>query len=468
MVANLERTPTILSDGTPFEELINPDDHTISLRLFTDPEIYRWELERLFTRAWIVLAHETEVPNPGDYMSRSIGQDPVIISRDEDGAVHVLLNVCAHRGMQVCRAEYGHGSTFRCPYHGWIYGLDGRLKGVPAEREIYGDRLNKSDFRLLEARVEVYAGMIWATWDEQAPTLADYLGDFKFYMDVAFNRSDRGMEAVGPPQRWVIPANWKYAADQFACDGYHILTLHKALKDLGLFGPIEDLKQILFGIDVGSRDGHGIRCIHTNWRAIRFNYEKAGDGNGWNDNMTLRDKLRYVLPAGLTNDMLDQPERNLTPDQLRLLTDSPPGVGQIFPTAAFINAPNLGANGLPSAAITWRTWVPRGPGEMEVLYWSMVEKDAPDAVKQSMRRTTIQMLTSSGLIDQDDAEAWSGTQRVLGGVMAQAQRSTYQGLLGVHKPDDWPGGGLVYDGPSSDDNQWNWWLRYQDFMTGQV
>src|SRR5579864_1348448 len=147
MVAYLEKVPTVLSDGTAFGDLINPEDHTISLRLFTDPEIYRWELERLFTRAWIVLAHESEVPNPGDYVSRSIGQDPVIVSRDQDGAVHVLLNVCAHRGMQVCRAEYGHTSTFRCPYHGWVYGLDGSLKGVPAEKEIYGERLDKGDFQ---------------------------------------------------------------------------------------------------------------------------------------------------------------------------------------------------------------------------------------------------------------------------------------------------------------------------------
>jgi nitrite reductase/ring-hydroxylating ferredoxin subunit len=469
MVANLDVAAPVLSDGTRLDELINPDDHTISLRLFTDPEVYRWELERLFTRAWIVLAHESEVPNPGDYVSRSIGQDPVIISRDESGDVHVLLNVCAHRGMQVCRAELGNTTTFRCPYHGWIYGLDGSLKAVPAEREIYQGRLAKDRFGLLEARVEVFAGMVWATWDQQAPTLSDYLGDFKFYLEVAFNRSDRGMEAVGPPQRWVIPANWKFAADQFACDGYHIVTLHRCMKDLGLFGPIEDLKQILYGVDVSGRHGHGLRCLPTNWRAM-INYNSAnGGGNGNGDReLTLREKLGYVLPAGLTTDMLDQPERNLTPEQVRLLTDYPPGVGQVFPTAAFINGPTLGGDLKPSAAITWRTWVPRGPDKMEVMYWCMVEKGAPEAVKAAMRKATIQIFTSSGLIDQDDAEVWGGTQRVIGGAMAQRRRSTYMGLLGVQKPDAWPGDGLVYDGPSSDDNQWNWWLRYQDFLTNQA
>jgi hypothetical protein len=98
----------------------------------------------------------------------------------------------------------------------------------------------------------------------------------------------------------------------------------------------------------------------------------------------------------------------------------------------------------------------------------MVERDAPAEYKAAMRRATIQIYTSSGLIDQDDAEAWSGTQRVIGGAMAQKRRSTYQGLLGERRPPNWPAGGLVYDGPSSDDNQWNWWLRYREYLTGQV
>jgi phenylpropionate dioxygenase-like ring-hydroxylating dioxygenase large terminal subunit len=465
----VDSAPLVLSDGTRFEDLIDDADHTISLRLFTDPEIYQWELKRLFTRAWIVLAHESEVPNPGDYVSRSIGQDPVIVSRDQDGVVHVLLNVCAHRGMQVCRAEYGHASTFRCPYHGWIYGLDGSLKGVPAEREIYGSSLDHARFGLLEARVEVFVGMVWATWDPAAPSLSDYLGDFKTFLEVEFARSDRGMEVVGPPQRWVIPANWKYPADQFACDGYHVVTLHRAMKDLGLFGPIEDLKEILMGVDVSSHDGHGLRAFRPKWLALRSGRASAHAGNGGDvAAMSVQEKLAYAIPPGMTSEMLDQPERNLSAEQLRLLTEYRPGVGQIFPTAAFINGGGMGADFRPAAHISWRTWIPRSPDKMEVMYWCMVERDAPDAYKAQMRRATIQAVTSSGLIDQDDAEAWSGTQRVIGGAMAQTRRSNYQGLLGVKRPADWPAGGLVYDGPSSDDNQWNWWMRYRQFMTGHM
>jgi phenylpropionate dioxygenase-like ring-hydroxylating dioxygenase large terminal subunit len=462
VTGTIDLRETGLSDGTTFDDLINTEDQTISLRLFSDPEIYERELKQIFTRSWILLAHESEVPSPGHYVSRSIGQDPVVITRDEDGQVRVLLNVCAHRGMQVCRAEYGRATTLRCPYHGWIYGLDGSLKGVPAEREIYGDRLDKTHFALLQARVEVFAGMVWACWDEQAPTLDDYLGDFKFYLDVSFNRSDSGMEVVGPPQRWVIPANWKFAADQFSGDAYHVITLHRSPMQLGLMGNIEDISAVLHGIDVSSPQGHGLRCIRTTYRAARSANPGLVERAATSDQLA---QLAVALPPGMTVEMLDQVPRHLTPQQIDLLIQSAPGVGQIFPTAAFIIADTLAADGKRGSAISWRTWVPRSPAQMEVVYWCMVEKDAPDSVKRHMRKTATQVFMSSGLVDQDDAEVWSGTQRVIGGAMAQTRRSNFTGQLGINRPPDWPGGGLVYDGPSSDDNQWHWWLRYKDLMT---
>jgi hypothetical protein len=247
------------------------------------------------------------------------------------------------------------------------------------------------------------------------------------------------------------------------------MTLHRAMKDLGMLGPVEDLKEILMAVDVSTHEGHGLRCFPPKWQAFRAGrtLSDVGDWQG-QDGMSAQEKLAKAVPAGLTVDMLDQPERNLTPEQVRLLTDYRPGVGQVFPTAAFINGGAIGADLKPAAAISLRTWVPRGPDKVEVLYWCMVERDAPEAYKAQMRRATIQVYTSSGLIDQDDAEAWSGTQRVIGGAMAQSRRSTYRGLLGIRQPPDWPAGGLVHDGPSSDDNQWNWWMRYREFMTSRV
>ena len=110
----------------------------IPAHIYGDPEIFALERDRLFTRAWVFLAHESEIPDPGDYVVRRILADSFIVARDESGAIRVLFNMCLHRGMQVCRAEMGNASHFRCPYHGWTYRNDGRLAGLPFHEEAYG------------------------------------------------------------------------------------------------------------------------------------------------------------------------------------------------------------------------------------------------------------------------------------------------------------------------------------------
>src|SRR5271155_1782112 len=131
-----------LYDGTLLSELIDYDRREVDLRVLSDPQVYRLELDRLFGRTWIMVGHETEIPNPGDFVLRYIGEDVVIVSRQQDGSIAILLNVCAHRGMQVCRAARGNASTFSCPYHAWVFGQDGHFVGAPFEREMYGDALD--------------------------------------------------------------------------------------------------------------------------------------------------------------------------------------------------------------------------------------------------------------------------------------------------------------------------------------
>ena len=89
----------------------------VPAHVYGDPEIFAAERERLFTRSWVFLAHESEIPDPGDYVVRRVVADSFIVARDESGAVRVMFNMCLHRGMQVCRAEMGNASHFRCPYH---------------------------------------------------------------------------------------------------------------------------------------------------------------------------------------------------------------------------------------------------------------------------------------------------------------------------------------------------------------
>lgn len=117
-------------------EMVDVGRGRISPRIFWDEAIYRLELERIFARCWIFVAHESQIPNPGDFLTTTIGEDGVIVSRANDGQVKVLLNACPHRGNRVCFAEAGNARRFTCNYHGWAFGRDGAFLGMPAE-EIY-------------------------------------------------------------------------------------------------------------------------------------------------------------------------------------------------------------------------------------------------------------------------------------------------------------------------------------------
>src|SRR6185436_14361018 len=121
---------------------------------------------------------ESQLKGPGEYLVSYIGEDQVIVVRDEDGEVHALLNTCRHRGNALCRAEQGRAKSFVCSYHGWNYGLDGRLIGVPGLSTFYRRDLDRSGLGLAKAaQVDSYMGFWFATLDPQAPSLHDYLGE---------------------------------------------------------------------------------------------------------------------------------------------------------------------------------------------------------------------------------------------------------------------------------------------------
>jgi len=122
----------------------------ISREIFVNEQIYAEEQEKIFARAWLFVGHESQIPNPGDFVSSCMGEEAVILSRDRAGEVHVFLNSCRHRGMKVCRYDEGNTAVFTCPYHGWSYGTDGRLVGVPYFREAYHSTLDRSQSGLVE------------------------------------------------------------------------------------------------------------------------------------------------------------------------------------------------------------------------------------------------------------------------------------------------------------------------------
>lgn len=191
------------------------------------------------------------------FLAAYTGEDPILLIRDSTGKLHTFLNICRHRGNRICRADAGNAPSFMCTYHGWTFAADGKLVGVPGYKEAYFEELDRSKWGLVEAaQIDSYKGLIFATWDSQAPGLADYLGDMRWYMDMALDRAEGGTEVIGGVHRWVMPCNWKLGADNFGGDGYHTYLTHSSA--MSVMGGGTRQKYGEGGYSVTTGYGHGV------------------------------------------------------------------------------------------------------------------------------------------------------------------------------------------------------------------
>ena len=184
----------------------------LNSEIFSNEVIYQEELEKIFGRSWLMIGHESLIPKVNDFFHTYMGEDPVILTRDTNNRLRAFLNMCRHRGNRIVRTDIGNSNNFVCAYHGWTYSNQGFLEYVPGEEEAYYGALDRDGLGLIEARVETYAGIVFANWDKGAPSLEAYLGDARWCLDVAFNRLDSGTEALGP-MKWIEPLNWNTAVD---------------------------------------------------------------------------------------------------------------------------------------------------------------------------------------------------------------------------------------------------------------
>ena len=197
-------------DRAEIESLVEPG--RVHRRVYTDPEIFALEMERIFGRAWILVGHDSQVPGPGDWIRTEIGLRDVVTIRGADGAIRVLHNRCPHRGMTVCVPRKGGGRRLVCPYHGWAFDSAGKLLGVPQPGGYDGGfDLADPRYSMAEvARAESYRGFVFASLAAEGPSLAEYLGEISDTLDNFCDRAPDGeVEMVGSPLRQTFEGNWK-------------------------------------------------------------------------------------------------------------------------------------------------------------------------------------------------------------------------------------------------------------------
>src|SRR5882762_1939603 len=254
---------TILTSEVDYQDLIQND--RINGRIYYDPAIFREELEKIWYREWVYVAHDSEVPEPGDYVTRQLGLQPVIVSRDDDGKVHLMLNRCMHRGNTVCQSERGNAHAFRCAYHGWTYDSRGALVGVPYAAG-YDASFRKQEFSLARVpRVATHRGLIFASLSETGPTLDEHLGPAKRLIDQFVNLSPEGAVVVrSGVLKHSYKGNWKMALEN-SVDGYHPNILHHAAMVMMMKG--KNGMEAIFGerSDARARDlGNGTAQLDLN------------------------------------------------------------------------------------------------------------------------------------------------------------------------------------------------------------
>ncbi|MFR9803607.1 benzoate 1,2-dioxygenase large subunit [Pseudonocardia sp. RS010] len=197
-------------------------------RIFTDEEIFELELRHIFEGNWVYLAHESQVPDPGDYFTTSVGRQPVVITRGKDGELHCLINACAHRGAMLCRRKTDNRMTLTCPFHGWTFRNDGTLLKVKdPDGAGYPDTFDVDGSHDLTrvARFDSYRGFLFGSLNADVVPLDEHLGDTVTVIDMLVDQSPEGLEVLRGSSTYTFDGNWKVQAENGA-DGYHVSATH--------------------------------------------------------------------------------------------------------------------------------------------------------------------------------------------------------------------------------------------------
>ena len=201
--------------------------------LFTDEEIFALEMRRIFESTWIFLGVESQLSKPHDYVSTYIGRQPVFLTRDAGGKLNCFFNTCRHRGAVLVHQKCGNAARHVCRYHSWSYDSAGRNVHIKdLEHGAYPPTFAQEDHDLVPIpRLDVYKGIIFGSLNADVVPLGEYLGDFRWFLDLLLEHGEQGMEIVPGGATYTFDANWKLQIEN-GMDYYHLTSAHTSFMNI--------------------------------------------------------------------------------------------------------------------------------------------------------------------------------------------------------------------------------------------
>ncbi|GGN39356.1 aromatic ring-hydroxylating oxygenase subunit alpha [Streptomyces fuscichromogenes] len=383
--------------------LVEPD--RVAGSLYTDPALFEREMDRIFHRTWVWVAHESEIPKAGDFKTAWVGRRPVIVTRDRRGGVNVLLNRCRHRGASVCETPKGNGNGFTCPYHAWSYSLDGALRGIPYP-EGYEDVVEKKDLPLQRLKAGSYAGMVFASFSEDVEPLEDFLGGARLWIDRFMKQGAGYPIKVQGEHRFRFQGNWKIQLEN-TTDWYHFPIVHRSW---------------MASVDAETAN---MLSIMTDENAITHSL-----GNGHSVAISVADHVDFDEDDGTEKlqdrfgHLVEELSKDMDPAKVRRIVRAMHGVGfnlNLFPNVAM-------------SMSFFRVLRPVSVDETEIRHVALGLDGGPEIVNRERLRIHEHFQGPFGFGSPDDAEAWNRVQRGVAGDAGMA--ILVNRGLGREKPND--------------------------------
>jgi p-cumate 2,3-dioxygenase alpha subunit len=355
----------------------------------TSPEIFEQERERIFDRCWLYLGHDSEIPEPGDFLRRTLNGRSIMFLRSDDGEVRAFHNTCPHRGAIVCRKEHGNQKVFQCFYHAWTFDSRGRLTGMPSKEGYDNTGFDRAERNLKHvAHLDEYRGFWFLSFAPEIVSLREYLAGAADVLDLIIDQSPSGrMRIAEGTHKYSSRANWKLLAEN-SVDGYHGVPTHQTyldyvLKAGGTRAAEEDGKKLGTGRAYSLGNGHVVGEYWAPWgRPVARWVPQMGEDARPEIEATRRELEERHGPDRA--ERISEYNRNLL----------------IFP--------NLVVNDI--MAVTVRTFYPSAPDMMEVNAWALAPEEEEGDRLQTRLHNFLEFLGPGGFATPDDVEALESCQ----------------------------------------------------------